>query len=76
LVTFNEPLFFMCQVVAPFSGTAVRSKESNEVIMKEMGSLPPGTEMIITNIDLIDDIMHPDDDYYVEKLVTKYAFDC
>lgn len=62
-------LAYFLQVVAPFSGTVIRSMNPNEVIFSEMGSLPPGTEIIITNVDLEDDIMNPDDEYYVEKMV-------
>ncbi|XP_053398719.1 uncharacterized protein LOC128556879 [Mercenaria mercenaria] len=58
------------QIVAPFSGKVVRSEKEHEVIILESGELPPGSELIITNVDPEADIMHPDDPAYDEKRVS------
>ena len=57
------------QVVAPFSGIAVLTDTDNEIMIINSGELPPGSEMIITNIAPIEEIQHPEDKLYVEKKV-------
>ncbi|XP_053390116.1 uncharacterized protein LOC128553035, partial [Mercenaria mercenaria] len=58
------------QLVAPFSGTVIRSENENEIILLESGELPPGSELIIRNIEPEEDIMHPHDPSYDEKKVS------
>ena len=57
------------QVAAPFSGIAVLTDTDNEIMIINSGELPPGSEMIITNIVPIEEIQHPEDKLYVEKKV-------
>jgi hypothetical protein len=44
--------------------------------MLECGELPPGSELIITNVHPEEDILHPDDPAYIEKRVLFYEHCC
>ncbi|XP_053398133.1 uncharacterized protein LOC128556594 [Mercenaria mercenaria] len=57
-------------VIAPFSGRMIRSGSENEIIIFDSGELPSGSEVIITNVNPEEDIMHPDDPAYDEKRVS------
>jgi hypothetical protein len=57
------------QVIAPFSGKVILSDKPNEIIMQECGELPPGSELVITNVQPEQDILHPDDPAYDDKRV-------
>jgi hypothetical protein len=60
---------FLKQVIAPFSGRVIRSDKPNEIIMLECGELPPGSELVITNVQPEEDILHPYDPAYDDKRV-------
>lgn len=55
------------QLVAPFSGVATRSENENEIILSDIGELPVGSEIVITNVEPNAEIMHPDDALYDVK---------
>ncbi|WAR05121.1 hypothetical protein MAR_020490 [Mya arenaria] len=57
-------------VVAPFAAKAILSGEENEIILLEIGSLPPNSEMIISNIKPLDFIKRPTDEDYLETRVS------
>ena len=58
------------QVVAPFGGSIMLTDNDNEVMIINSGELPPGSELIITNIVPDGEIQHPtEDELYVERMV-------
>jgi hypothetical protein len=44
--------------------------------MLECGELPPGSELVITNVQPEEDILHPDDPTYIDKMVVYFYEHC
>ena len=63
-------LFLSNQIVAPFSGIALLTDSANEIMINNSGELPPGSQLIITNVDATTGIKHIKDPLYVEKRVS------
>lgn len=67
-------MLFYCnlfQIVAPFPGSIMLSKKSNEIIIKAKGGSVKDMDIIITNIEPDKDIVAIDDPSYVDKRVRK-----
>ena len=70
IFTHWDGFCFFWQLVSPFGGVVVLSDSSNELIILDSGELPAGTEIVITNIQPADDIMHLDNELYEAKQVS------
>ncbi|CAC5401161.1 unnamed protein product [Mytilus coruscus] len=57
------------EVIAPFSGFARLSDNENEVIIKATGGFVRDIDIVIRNIKPNSNILHPDDELYIEQRV-------
>ncbi|XP_052081230.1 uncharacterized protein LOC127719255 [Mytilus californianus] len=56
-------------VVSPFPGLVMLSDAENEVIIQTSGGFLKDIEIILKNVKPNGDILHPNDDLYIDKLV-------